>query len=79
MVTAAGIVRDKPVVLMDDLMWREVISTNLDGTFHICRAVLQSFVKRRAGCLVTLSSVAGVYGSASQANYRTRSHLALPG
>ncbi|SEM10604.1 3-oxoacyl-ACP reductase FabG [Streptacidiphilus jiangxiensis] len=68
-VTAAGITRDKPLVQMDDAMWRDVMATNLDGTFHISRAVLQSFIKRRTGCLVALSSVAGVYGSASQTNY----------
>jgi 3-oxoacyl-[acyl-carrier protein] reductase len=68
-VTAAGITRDKALVLMSDEHWRDVLSTNLDGTYHVCRAVLPAFVKRRRGCLVTMSSIAGVYGGAGQSNY----------
>jgi 3-oxoacyl-[acyl-carrier protein] reductase len=68
-VTCAGVTRDRPLVLMKDEEWRQVLSTNLDGTFHICRAATFSFMKRRRGALVTMSSVAGVYGSPSQANY----------
>jgi 3-oxoacyl-[acyl-carrier protein] reductase len=68
-VTAAGVIRDKPLALMDDEQWREVIATNLDGTYHVCRAAIFSLMKRRTGCLVTMSSIAGVYGSATQTNY----------
>lgn len=68
-VTAAGITRDGPMVLMEDDAWQQVVRTNLDGTYHICRAAIYSFMKRRSGCVVTMSSVAGVYGSATQTNY----------
>ncbi|MGY4903032.1 3-oxoacyl-ACP reductase FabG [Streptomyces sp. 900116325] len=68
-VTSAGIVRDNPLVLMDDEQWRDVISTNLDGTYTICRASVFSFMKRRTGTIVTMSSVAGVHGNATQSNY----------
>ncbi len=68
-VTCAGITRDKPLVLMGEDDWREVISVNLDGTFSVCRAAIFSFMKRKAGCIVSVSSVAGVYGSATQTNY----------
>lgn len=68
-VTAAGITRDGPLVLMDDEGWQQVLGTNLDGTYHICRAAISSLMKRRTGSVVTLSSVAGVHGSARQSNY----------
>ncbi|MEU9099552.1 3-oxoacyl-[acyl-carrier-protein] reductase [Streptomyces sp. NPDC048361] len=68
-VTSAGIVRDNPLVLMEDDQWRDVIATNLDGTYTICRASVFSFMKRRTGTIVTLSSVAGVHGNATQSNY----------
>ncbi|WP_131785824.1 3-oxoacyl-ACP reductase FabG [Protofrankia symbiont of Coriaria ruscifolia] len=68
-VASAGVVRDNPLVRMTDDEWRTVLSTNLDGTYNICRAAIFSFMKRRTGCVVTMSSVAGVYGSAKQANY----------
>ena len=68
-VTCAGVTRDNPLVLMRDEQWRDVISTNLDGTYNICRAAVFSLMKRRRGCIVTMSSVAGVHGSATQSNY----------
>jgi 3-oxoacyl-[acyl-carrier protein] reductase len=68
-VTSAGITRDNPLVRMADEDWRDVVSTNLDGTYNVCRAAVFSFMKRRTGSVVTLSSVAGVHGSATQTNY----------
>ncbi|MFD9375448.1 3-oxoacyl-[acyl-carrier-protein] reductase [Streptomyces sp. NPDC059999] len=68
-VTAAGITRDNPLVLMDDEQWRQVIDTNLDGVYHVCRAVVFGMMKRRRGAIVNISSVAGVYGHRTQTNY----------
>jgi 3-oxoacyl-[acyl-carrier protein] reductase len=68
-ITAAGITRDGALALMPDEDWQDVIRTNLDGTYHACRSVMRSFIARRAGTVVTMSSVAGIYGNASQSNY----------
>ena len=68
-VSCAGITRDRPLALMDDADWHQVLDTNLDGVFHLCRAAVFSMMKRRAGSVVTLSSVSGVYGNAAQVNY----------
>lgn len=68
-VTSAGIVRDNPLVLMTPDDWRKVRAVNLDGTYHLCRAAVFSMMKRRTGAIVTLSSVVGVRGNATQANY----------
>lgn len=68
-VTAAGVVRDNPLVRMTGEDWGDVMATNLDGTYNMCRSAIFSFMKRRTGCVVTLSSVAGVYGNATQTNY----------
>ncbi|MBV8542185.1 MAG: 3-oxoacyl-ACP reductase FabG [Pseudonocardiales bacterium] len=68
-ITCAGIARDSPLVMMREQEWQDVVRTNLDGTYHICRAAVFSFMKRRTGCVVTISSVAGVYGNAMQTNY----------
>ena len=68
-VCSAGITRDKPLALMADEDWHQVMDTNLDGVFHLCRAAVFPMIKRRAGTMVTLSSVSGVYGNAGQANY----------
>ncbi|GAA0459400.1 3-oxoacyl-[acyl-carrier-protein] reductase [Paractinoplanes deccanensis] len=69
LVNSAGIVRDNPMVLMPPEDWSAVIETNLTGTFNVCRSALLGMLKRRAGVIVNMSSVAGVYGHAGQANY----------
>ncbi|MFG2545003.1 3-oxoacyl-[acyl-carrier-protein] reductase [Streptomyces sp. NPDC048594] len=69
LVSAAGITRDRPLALMADDEWRAVLTTNLDGTYAICRAVITRMMRRRSGSVVTLSSVAGVHGNAGQTNY----------
>jgi 3-oxoacyl-[acyl-carrier protein] reductase len=68
-VANAGIVRDNPLVLMTPEQWTEVRETNLDGVFHLCRAAIFSMMKRRTGCVVAISSVVGIRGNATQANY----------
>ncbi|ARF74972.1 3-oxoacyl-ACP reductase FabG [Streptomyces griseus] len=68
-VTSAGITRDKPLLMMSDTEWHEVLDTNLDGVYHVCRAVVYPMLKRRAGAIVTLASVSGLLGNAGQTNY----------
>lgn len=68
-VNSAGIIRDSPLVFLEPEAWRAVLATNLDGTYNVCRNVIFGFMKRKSGCIVNLSSVAGVYGNASQTNY----------
>jgi 3-oxoacyl-[acyl-carrier protein] reductase len=41
----------------------------LTGVFTVCRAAVFPMMKRRAGCVITLSSVSGVLGNATQVNY----------
>jgi 3-oxoacyl-[acyl-carrier protein] reductase len=68
-VSCAGIVRDNPLVLLKEDDWQQVLRVNLDGTYHLCKAAVFLMMKRRTGSIVTMSSVAGVYGNAAQTNY----------
>ncbi|SDL37432.1 3-oxoacyl-[acyl-carrier-protein] reductase [Lentzea albidocapillata subsp. violacea] len=68
-VTCAGIVKDNPLVLMSEKDWNSVLRVNLDGVFNVCSAAIFAMVKRRAGTVVTMSSVAGVHGNGTQTNY----------
>jgi 3-oxoacyl-[acyl-carrier protein] reductase len=68
-VVSAGIARDNPLLLMKDEEWRGVMEVNLDGTYHICRSVVFGMMKRKSGCIINISSVAGVHGHAAQSNY----------
>jgi 3-oxoacyl-[acyl-carrier protein] reductase len=68
-VNNAGITRDAPAVMMPAQDWHDVLETNLTGTWNVCRTVVYRFLKRRAGGVVNISSVAGVHGHAGQSNY----------
>ncbi|MFE3546957.1 3-oxoacyl-[acyl-carrier-protein] reductase [Nocardia sp. NPDC059177] len=69
LVNSAGIVRDRAMVLMDPEEWDAVIATNLRGTFLTCRRVAYTMIKRSSGSIVNVSSVIGIDGNISQANY----------
>jgi 3-oxoacyl-[acyl-carrier protein] reductase len=68
-VANAGVVRDRPLAQMTEDEWGTVIHTNLDGTYRICRAAARSLMRHDSGSIVTISSVAGIYGNIGQANY----------
>jgi len=68
-VSCAGIVSDNPLALMRDDQWHDVMRSNLDGTYHVCKAAVFGMLKRRSGVLVTMSSVVGVTGNVGQSNY----------
>ena len=65
----AGITRDGLAVRMSADDWRAVIDTNLSGAFFVARPALRGMLRRRAGCIVAVSSVVGITGNAGQVNY----------
>jgi 3-oxoacyl-[acyl-carrier protein] reductase len=68
-VANAGITRDAPLVLQSADDWQAVLQINLTGTWTVCRTAAFRFLKRRAGSIVTMSSVAGQHGNAGQTAY----------
>jgi 3-oxoacyl-[acyl-carrier protein] reductase len=68
-VNNAGVSRDEPLAMMTAESWQEVLATNLDGAFHVCRAVARAFLARRAGAIINVASVSGLVASVGQANY----------
>lgn len=70
LVNNAGVIRDGLFVRMDLENWKAVLNTNLDGTFHFCRAVAEQMaLKQRSGRIINVSSVAAEHVNAGQANY----------
>ncbi|AKJ30089.1 3-oxoacyl-[acyl-carrier-protein] reductase [Caldimonas brevitalea] len=68
-VTSAGITRDNPLVMLPQADWDAVLRVNLDGTYHVCHALVMSMMKRRRGVILNISSSSGVYGNPTQTNY----------
>ena len=68
LVNNAGIKKDGPLMKMDPASWRDVIDTNLNGTFNYSRAAVGGML-RTGGAIVNVTSVSGVIGMAGQTNY----------
>lgn len=69
LVNAAGVLRLGTVTATSDADWRDVFATNVDGVFHLSRAVASRMIPRRRGSLVTVASNAGRVPRASMAAY----------
>lgn len=69
LVNNAGITRDASLHKMTPEQWGEVMRTNLDSLFNMCRAVIPGMRERRCGRVVNLSSINGQRGQAGQTNY----------
>ncbi|RFC46229.1 MAG: 3-oxoacyl-[acyl-carrier protein] reductase [Verrucomicrobia bacterium] len=69
LVNNAGVIRDNLMVALSDDDIREVLQTNVEGTFNMCRAVVPFMMSKRRGSIVNLSSVSGEKGGRGQTNY----------
>lgn len=69
LVNNAGITRDGLMMRMKTEQFSEVIETNLTGAFVMSRLVVPDMMKARSGRIINITSVAGLYGNAGQANY----------
>ncbi|KFL29566.1 hypothetical protein JP75_20225 [Devosia riboflavina] len=49
--------------------WTRVIGINLTGTWQVCRAVLPGMIRRKAGSIVNIGSVAGLTGTPNNIAY----------
>jgi meso-butanediol dehydrogenase/(S,S)-butanediol dehydrogenase/diacetyl reductase len=59
LVNNAGVAPDGKVTEASVEDWREVMSIDLDGVFHGCRAAIPELIKT-GGCVVNVSSVSGL-------------------
>lgn len=69
LVNNAGITRDNLLLRMTEEQWDEVINTNLKSVFNLTKHILRPMMKNRAGSIINITSVVGVFGNAGQANY----------
>lgn len=69
LVCCAGVAWQGLTQDMRDADYRRVMGVDLDGTFYCCRAVLPQMIRRKAGKIVTVSSMWGQVGGSCEAAY----------
>ena len=69
LVNNAGITRDTMFHRMKPEQWTDVINTNLNSLFNMCRPVIEGMRERKFGRIINISSINGQKGQMGQANY----------
>lgn len=69
LVNNAGITRDGLLAMMKEEDYDAVLDTNLKGAFNMIRHCTGLFIRNREGCIINITSVAGITGNAGQCNY----------
>lgn len=69
LVNNAGITRDNLLLRMKEEDWDAVINVNLKGVFNCTKAAAKYMLKQKSGKIINVSSVVGIMGNISQANY----------
>jgi len=69
LVNNAGITRDTMFHRMKPEQWYQVINTNLNSLFNLCRPVIDGMRERNFGRIINISSINGQKGQMGQSNY----------
>lgn len=69
LVCNAGVAAQQLLTDTDDALWDEVFDVNVKSIFRLCRAALPHMIARRAGAIVTVSSIWGLSGASCEVAY----------
>ncbi|CIQ04527.1 cylG protein [Streptococcus pneumoniae] len=69
LVNFAGITRNKKIKFMTEIVWKDVIKVNLDGTFWTVKQTSKYMMKNKGGGIVNISSVVAHKTVIGQINY----------
>lgn len=69
LVNNAGITKDNLLIRMKNEDFKQVIDTNLVGTYNVTKNVISYMIKAKTGRIINISSVVGISGNAGQTNY----------
>ena len=78
LVCNAGVAQYGLLTDTDESAWAHVLGVNTDGAYRCCRAAIPHMVRQKAGNIILVSSVWGVYGASCEAAY-SASKAALTG
>jgi 3-oxoacyl-[acyl-carrier protein] reductase len=68
LVNNAAVTRDGLLAFQSDRQWKEVLDTNLGGTYLCCQAALPNML-RHGGAICNIVSPSGIRGQAGQCGY----------
>ena len=65
----AGICGYGLMSMMDEQTWDRIFAVNVKGIYHCVNAAMPGFLKKQAGCVITVSSMWGQVGASCEAAY----------
>lgn len=71
LICAAGVIRDQPLLKMEEEAWDEVWSVNFEGARKCALAAIEGMVVRGGGQVIFISSHAALHPAVGQAAYAT--------
>ena len=69
LVSNAGIAQQKLFTDITPEEWQHMLDVNLSGAFHLCQLALPGMVRRKAGRILTVSSMWGQTGGSCEVHY----------
>lgn len=69
LVSNAGIAQQKLFTDITPAEWQRMLDVNLTGAFHLCQLVLPGMIRRKAGRILTVSSMWGQTGGSCEVHY----------
>lgn len=69
LVCNAGVAEYGLLTDADEDTWRHVLAVNTDGAYRCCREAIPHMVRAKAGSIILVSSVWGLYGASCEAAY----------
>ena len=65
----AGIMHFGLLSMMEESAWDRIFAVNVKGIYHCVNAAMPAFLKKHAGCVITVSSMWGQVGASCEAAY----------
>ena len=65
----AGVMWFGLLSMMEESAWDRIFDVNVKGVYHCVNAAMPSFLRRHAGCVITVSSMWGQVGASCEAAY----------
>ena len=65
----AGIMHFGLLSMMEEAAWDRLFDVNVKGIYHCVNAAMPSFLRKHAGCVITVSSMWGQVGASCEAAY----------